>query len=408
MAKRELTVPDIGGYTDVAIIDVYISQGDEVKDGDSLIALESAKAVTDIPSELSGTIVEVFVEVGDTVSQGSKIASIEVAEEKQTVEIEPEAPKEKESSQQSAPPASEQVLASQPYAAVYHATPSVRQYAREQNVELSKAVGTGPHGRITREDIDTALGSKSPSERIPAPHRSESEEEPREVRRDLSRIAKVSGPHLSESYRNLVHVTHFDTSDITELEEFRLKVKPEFASEGLGLSILPFIIKASVAALKRYPTFNAQLDEKAGQIIEKHYYNIGVAVDTPEGLVVPVIKNADTLTVTQIAQRLAELSEKARQGKLKMDEISGGTFSISSLGGIGGTGFTPIINAPESAILGVSKAQMQPVYDGQTFVPRLILPFSVSYDHRIIDGALGARFARHLAELLEDVRRLLL
>lgn len=407
MAKKELTVPDIGGYTDVAIIDVYISQGEDVHEGDSLIALESAKAVTDIPSELTGRILEVFVETGDTVSQGSRIASIEVAEdeaveEEKNAEPEPEAPKEEKSSQKTD---QKQVTASQPFGSVYHATPSVRQYAREQNVELSDAVGTGPNGRITREDIDRAQKDRTATAVFQSPT---TEGQPLEVRRDLSRIAKVSGPHLSESYRNLVHVTHFDTSDITELEEFRLKVKPEFARDGLGLSILPFIIKAAVAALKKYPAFNAQLDEAAGQIIEKHYYNIGVAVDTPDGLIVPVIKNADTLSVTQIAERLAELSGKAREGRLNRDEITGGTFSISSLGGIGGTGFTPIINAPESAILGVSKARMEPVYDGESFVPRLILPFSVSYDHRIIDGALGARFARHLAELLEDVRRLLL
>lgn len=413
MAKKQLLVPEIGDFEDVAIIEVYVKEGDSVEVDDSIIALESAKAVTDIPSPYRGTITKVHVKAGDIANTGTLLADIDVVEEavppaKVDEKSEPETVSPSLPSIEPPPPVSASSPPVTKGSTVYHASPSLRQYARELGVDLALVTATGPHGRILREDVQ-ALVKKALAGGTPASVARELPLEDFSVygaieRVQLGRIQKISGPHLVRGWQTIPLVTQYDEADVTALETFRKGLR----DEGIRLSILPLVIKATVAALKKFPHVNASYDAANQEVIHKHYYNIGVAVDTPGGLVVPVIKNADQKGVKELAVELAELSARAREGKLKSSDLSGGSFSISSLGGIGGTAFTPLINPPEVAILGISRMTKKPVWDGTQFVPRDILPFSFSYDHRVIDGADGVRFTTYLVSLLEDMRKILL
>lgn len=444
MATKQILIPDIGDFQEVAIIDVYIKVGDTISAEDSVVALESEKAVIDIPSPFSGKVTKVLVKEGDLVSKDSPVAEIEVAaegkpkqEEKkaETAKAEPkEAPpakeptKEPEPPKQSEPkeekpeqketqeqggPASE-LVNEQASGALFHATPSLRKYARELGVDLSRVEGTGPHGRILHEDVQAlvkkALSGSSGVASVGKIELEDFSKYGQVERKKLTRIQKISGPHLQKSWQTIPHVTQFDEADVTDLEILRKSLKAEMkkGDDAGSISILSFIIKAVVAALKKFPELNASFDEDSGELILKRYYHIGIAVDTPEGLIVPVLKDADKKSITEIARELVQISERARDRKLKAEDLSGGSFSISSLGGIGGTAFTPIINPPQVAILGVARLAKKPVWNGETFVPRDILPFSVAYDHRVIDGALGVRFTTYLASLLGDLRRVLL
>jgi pyruvate dehydrogenase E2 component (dihydrolipoamide acetyltransferase) len=434
MAIKQILVPDIGDFSDVPIIDVYIKVGDVLSVEDSVVALESEKAVIDIPSPFAGTITKVLVKEGDLVSKDSPIAEIEVAaegveeegkqgsdeepvKEQPVVKVEEEKPEEvAEAVQPTQVPQENKsdLINEQAPGAVYHATPSLRNYARELGVDLAKVKGSGPSGRILHEDVQ-ALVKKALSGGGAAASFGKIELEDfskyGEIeRKKLSRIQKISGPHLQKSWQIIPHVTQYDEADVTELEALRKSIKEEMkrSDNPVNISILPFIIKAVVAALKKFPEMNASFDEDSGELILKHYYHIGIAVDTPEGLIVPVLKDADTKSVTDIARELVSTSQRARDRKLKPEDLSGGSFSISSLGGIGGTAFTPLINPPQVAILGVSRLSKKPVWNGKEFVPRDILPFSVAYDHRVIDGAAGVRFTTYLASLLGDLRRVLL
>lgn len=426
MANKQITVPDIGDFSDVAVIEIYIKEGDVIGLDDPVIALESAKAVTDIPSPLAGTITKVHVKQGDLVSKDSLLADIEVDSE----EAQPEKPKEEEpkakepepvkpkpeeppKQPQEEPANSEEpkkdLINSQQPGAIHHATPSVRQYARELGVDLSTVESTGVNGRILREDVQKVVKrALSGSRAMPTQIQLEDFSVYGEIeRKPLSRIQKISGPHLQHSWQTIPLVTQFDQADVTELESFRRTLKEELAAEGVKISILPFIVKAITVALKQFPEFNSSYDGAAGELILKRYYHIGIAVDTPDGLMVPVVRDADRKGIKELAMELAELGSRARDGKLKSKDISGASFSISSLGGIGGTAFTPIINPPEVAILGVSRIMKQPLWNGNEFLPRDILPLSLSYDHRVIDGATGARFTTYLATLLGDIRRMM-
>ena len=389
MSVKDIMVPEMGEYSHIPIIEIYIKAGDKVSKEDPLLSLESAKAVTDIPSPHSGTILEVIVNEGDEVSTGDILMKIETEEEK-AEKAAPEETAKKQDIITAGPEYNRQAPG-----AVYHATPSTRQYAREQEILLSQLKGTGPNGRILKSDVDMAKGGELPERQS---RRASSE---KEERLPLTRIQKIAGPRLTASINTIPHVTQFNQADITELTDFRKTLDKK-------VSLLPFIIKAVTTALKSYPVFNSVLDESSSEIILKKYYNIGIAVDTREGLLVPVIKDADRKNIYQLGEEIKDLADKSRTGTAGMGELSGATFSISSLGGIGGTGFTPIINPPEAAILGVSRAGIQPVWNGSKFVPRELLPLSLSYDHRIIDGAAGARFIVYLSELLQDIRRILL
>ena len=443
MAVTQIHIPDLGGFSEVPIIELYVKVGDTIESDESILSLESEKAVTDIPSPLAGTITALHVKEGDTVSEGTLIADIEASiegpqekgEEGLSQEVQKEssyAPEVQEKPGDQEPekeaPAPERMTPSVPPEVTanpvaplgaYHATPSVRQAARELGVDLKEVKGTGKNGRILREDLTgyvkqtlqaASQVNQGGSDALPAVELEDFTTYGEVERTALTRIQKISGPHLQQSYQRIPHVTQADQADVSDLEAFRKALREEFRRSGdpVSLSILPFVIKASVTALKAFPAFNASLDEKSSELIYKKYYHIGVAVDTPEGLVVPVIRDADTKGVLEIARELSEVSERARNRKLKSEDIKGASFSISSLGGIGGTFFTPIINAPETAILGLSKMSVQPVWNGTEFVPRTILPFSVSYDHRVIDGAQGARFTTYFAELLADMKRTLL
>lgn len=422
MAIKQITVPHLGDFSDIPVIEVYIKEGDSIAVDDSLIALESAKAVTDIPSPYAGTIVKVLIKEGDLVNEGTAIAEIEVAaadekppaksETKTEVpkEAKAEMPKEAEPvpTKAAVPPApkvEEAPISLPPLGGAYHATPALRRYARELGVDLSRVTGSGVHGRILHEDVQRLVKEAISGRGTAAkPFALEDFSVYGAIERvPLSRIQKFSGPHLVGSWQAIPHVTQFDEADVTELEAFRRSVKGE-----IKLSILPFVIKALSSALKEFPSLNASFDEANGEIILKRYHHIGVAVDTPEGLVVPVVKNVDQKSITEIAAELATLSQRARDRKLTTEDLAGGSFSVSSLGGIGGTYFTPIINRPEVAILGLSRIKKQPVWDGEAFVARDILPLSLSYDHRVIDGATAVRFTVHLSALLTDLRRVLL
>ena len=439
MATKQILIPDIGDFQNVAIIDVYIKVGDSVAKEDSVVALESEKAVIDIPSPFAGKITKVLVKEGDLVSKDTPVAEIEVAsEEKADQEDAPpqEAKKQEEAKQEKAKeiavaqaPKPEQpqkidegirkvqepeLVNEQASGSIFHATPSLRKYARELGVELSQVAGSGPHGRILHEDVQAlvkrALSGKGAQASFGKIELEDFSKNGVIERQKISRIQKISGPHLQKSWQIIPHVTQYDEADVTELEVLRKQLKAEMKKGGddPSISILSFIVKAVTSALKKFPEMNASFDEDSGELILKRYYHIGIAVDTPEGLIVPVLKDADKMSVTEIAREMASISERARTRKLKPEDLSGGSFSISSLGGIGGTAFTPIINPPQVAILGIARLSKKPVWNGEAFVPRDILPFSVAYDHRVIDGALGVRFTTYLASLLGDMRRVLL
>ena len=439
MAIEKITVPDFGDVQEITVLEIYVAAGDRIDVEDPLVALESEKAVMDIPSPLAGVISEIKIKAGDTVASGDLIALLETSGQAEQADDSPDKTpaqpddspdkSEGDSKKQAAQPDDSQQktggetkhTAAQPddngkkdqesaAGGTVHASPSVRAHAREAGVELADVTGSGPKGRILKEDVDAAAGSKKP-----AAARSEKSAPVEDFSKfgaieeqQLGRIQRISGPHLQQSWRAIPHVTQFDEADITDLETFRKELNESAGTGAVKLSPLVFVIKAVVATLKKYPQCNASLGAEGDTLIIKHYYHMGIAVDTPGGLVVPVVKDADRLGIRDIAQELARLSSQARDGKLAIPDIQGASFTISSLGGIGGTGFTPIVNAPQVAILGLSRSYMKPVWDGQSFVPRLTLPFSLSYDHRVIDGATAARICRTLATIIEDLRQALL
>jgi pyruvate dehydrogenase E2 component (dihydrolipoamide acetyltransferase) len=424
----EVHVPDIGDFKDVAVIEVLVKPGDAVKLEQSLITVESDKASMEIPSAAAGVVRELKVKVGDKVNVGDLVAVLQV----QGALAAGPSPQRGEGA---APvPASERTLPTAalppheptaPAASLPHASPSVRKFARELGVPLEEVKGTGPKGRITQEDVQAftkrvmtgevqtkAAAAKAPAGGggaalglLPWPQVDFAKFGPVE-RKPIARIKKISAANLHRNWVMIPHVTNHDDADITELEAFRVQLNKENEKVGLKLTMLAFLVKACVAALKKFPDFNSSLDGE--ELVLKSYYHIGFAADTPNGLMVPVIKDADKKGAIQIAQETAELAKKARDGKLSPADMSGATFTISSLGGIGGRYFSPIINAPEVAILGVSKSRTEPVWDGKQFQPRLMLPLSLSWDHRVVDGASAARFNATLGQILADFRRVLL
>ena len=412
----EVHVPDIGDFHDVPVISILVNGGDTVALEDPLIELESDKATLEVPSPAAGKISDIKLAVGDKVSQGSLILLLETADAANPAASEP-APKA--AAPAAAAPAP---VAAAPAPAVtdagfgkIHASPSVRAFARQLDVDLARINGTGRKGRILREDVTAYLKSTlAPAAATaqggmgipPIPVVDFSKFGPIE-NVEMPRIKKLSGPALHRSWLNIPHVTHQDEADITELDKYRKEMDTQAKTEGYRVTLLSFVVKASVSALKEHWEFNSSLHPDGDKLIRKSYYNIGFAADTPSGLMVPVIKDADRKGLVQISKDLGELSAKARAGELKSADMQGATFTISSLGGIGGTGFTPIVNAPEVAILGLTRSKMAPVWDGEQFVPRNMLPMSLSYDHRAIDGALAARFAVTLKTLLGDMRRLM-
>ena len=421
-AASDVLVPDIGDFTDVPIIEILVSPGDTVAAEDPLVTLESDKATMDVPSPMEGVVQEIKVSVGDSVSEGTlllTLAAPDAAEEEQATEslaepaAEEPAPAEESSDE---PPAAPAVAPEPDTAAPPYASPGTRRLARELGVDLAQVTGSGRKGRITGDDVRAAKegppapaaapsGGDSGLELLPWPSIDFSKYGEVEVV-PLSRIRKISGANLARNWVRIPHVTHNDEADITDLEALRKTLNEEYKKQEVRVTMLAFLIKACVAGLKEFPDFNASLD--GDNLIVKRYYNIGFAADTPNGLVVPVVKDADSKGVIEIANEMGELSKAARAGKLKPGDMAGGNFTISSLGGIGGTSFTPIVNAPEVAILGVVRSAMKPVWDGSEFVPRLMLPLSLSYDHRVIDGAAAARFVKYLVTILEDMRRVLL
>ena len=431
----EVTVPDIGDFKEVEVIELMVKPGDQIKVDQSLITVESDKASMEIPSSHAGTVKEIKVKVGDKVAKGSLVLLVEATGGAPAAAPAAAAPAPAAAPAAAAAPAPA-AAAPAPAAAApaqgvtgskAHASPSIRKFARELGVDLARVPGTGPKGRITQQDVQNfvkgvmaagpsaaaapakAGGSGVGLDVLPWPSLDFSKFGPTETVA-LPRIKKISGPNLHRNWVMIPHVTHFEDADVTDLEQFRVDSNAALAKQKstVKLTMLAFVIKASVAALKKFPQFNSSLSEDGASLIVKQYYNIGFAADTPNGLVVPVVKDADKKTISQIAVEMGELSAAARDGKLSPAAMQGATFTISSLGGIGGTAFTPIINAPEVAILGLSKSAMKPVWDGSTFQPRLMLPLSLSYDHRVIDGAGAARFAAYLADVLADLRKTLL
>jgi pyruvate dehydrogenase E2 component (dihydrolipoamide acetyltransferase) len=439
-AIKEVFVPDIGDFKNVDVIEVLVKPGDAIKPEQSLITIESDKATMEIPSSSAGIVKELKVKNGDKVSRGSLILLLEEAEGVSAVPakaapaaaapvaVPAPAPAPASSTPTPTPVAPLPAARPEPVpsvplptsGAVPHASPSVRKFARELGVDLAKVKGSGPKDRITQEDVQAFVkGVMKGAQAAPLARGSLGFDLPEWPQVDfakfgpvetkpLSRIRKLSGGFLHRNWVSIPHVTQHDEADITELEAFRKENSQIAEKDGFKLTMLAFLVKASVNALKQFPDFNASLDKTGDNLIVKKYYHIGVAVDTPDGLLVPVIKDADRKGVFDLAKELADISKAAREKKLKPDAMRGGTFSISSLGGIGGTAFTPIINAPEVAILGVARSQMRPVYKDGTFVPRLMLPLSLAYDHRVIDGAAGARFTTYLASVLSDFRRTVL
>ena len=438
MSAIEVKVPDIGDFKEVEVIELMVKVGDTVKVDQSLVTVESDKASMEIPSSHAGVVKEIKVKIGDKIAEGSLLVIIEAsgaaaapAAEPAVVASAPAAVVAPVATAAVAAPSAPTPVAvaatasSVVTSASAHASPSIRKFARELGVDLGRVQGTAAKGRISQEDVQNFVkGIMSGSTAAPAlaaatngsgaglnllawPSLDFSKFGTTELL-PLSRIKKLSGPNLHRNWVMIPHVTHFDEADITGLEEFRKSSNDALVKSGVKLTMLAFVIKASVAALKKFKAFNASLDATGENLILKSYYNIGFAADTPNGLMVPVIKNADQKTLSQIAVEMGELSAQARDGKLKPADMQGATFTISSLGGIGGTAFTPIINAPEVAIMGLSKSSMKPVWDGKQFVPRLILPMSLSYDHRVIDGAMAAKFSAYLGDVLSDLRKTLL
>ena len=431
---REVTLPDIGDFQDVELIELLVAVGDQVEPEQSLLTLESDKATMEIPAPFAGILVSLAVKVGDKLNRGDLIATIETAggapAQPPPVEAQqqPAAPLENEAPEALRAPGEKErlrrpVLArpSDAPGGKSHASPGVRRFARKLGVDLAKVPGSAPKGRVIKEDVQAfvkrALSMGAPEStataasgalQLPVMPEIDFAKFGEIEEQELGRIKKLSGTHLHRSWLNVPHVTQFDEADITELEAFRKAQKDEAAMQDLKLTFMPFLMKAVCKALDRYPQFNSSLSPDGERLILKKYLNIGVAVDTPNGLMVPVVRDVDRKGIFDLARDLAEMSGKARAGKLAPADMQGGCLSISSLGGIGGTQFTPIVNAPEVAILGISRAALQPKWNGSEFQPRLIMPFSLSYDHRVIDGAEGVRFTSCLAQLLGDIRRLLL
>ena len=448
-STQEIKVPDIGDFESVDVIEVLVKPGDHISAEDPLITLESDKATMDVPSPKSGVVKEVLISIGDKVAQGSVVAVLNSDSSSDTVpedsgstlpdtknasesktkplEVQPHSeslptPAEKN------PPAPQKESFVKPVNAsvpetptdtrqsslpLPHASPAVRRFARELGVDLSQIQGSGPRERILKDDVQGfvkhAISNNTGSQtHLPKHPDIDFAKWGAIDLQPLSRIKKIGGKHLHQAWSSIPHVTHHDETDVTDLEAFRKTLKIENEGSGIRITLLAFIIKAVVNALKTFPTFNASLSTNGENLILKNYFNIGVAVDTVDGLVVPVIQEVDQKGVLEIAQSLGDVSERARSGKLNPNEMQGGCFSISSLGGIGGMSFTPIVNMPEVAILGLTKARIKPVWDGTEFRPRLMLPLDLSYDHRVIDGAEAARFTAHLIQVLEDPRRLLL
>lgn len=442
MAVQEAKVPDIGNYTNVPVIEVLVKPGDTVTRDQGLVTLESDKATMEVPAPFDGVVKEVKVKVGDEIAEGAVVALIE-ATDAAAAKAAPAAPAAKEAAAPA--PAAPAPAPAKPEAAapadtagprtppvpfdaaavmpdkVPYASPAVRLVARELGVDLAKVKGSERKGRITKQDVRAyvkqllagggparaAGGGGGGLNLLPWPVVDFAKFGEVETR-PLSKIKKISGANLARNWAMIPHVTQHDDADVTELEALRVQLNKENEKAGIKLTMLAFLIKAVVSALKKYPDFNASLDASGENLVLKKYFHVGFAADTPNGLVVPVLKDADRKGVIEIAQETGELAKKARDGKLGPADMSGGCFSISSLGGIGGTSFTPIVNAPEVAILGVSKSAMKPVWDGKAFQPRLILPLSLSYDHRVIDGASAARFTAYLGQVLADMRRVLL
>jgi pyruvate dehydrogenase E2 component (dihydrolipoamide acetyltransferase) len=445
MPTIEVRVPAIGDVKDVGVVDVLVKPGDAVARDQSLVTLESDKATMDVPSPAAGTVREVAMKAGDRVKEGSLIVLLEASATTPGPAVAQPAAPQPAAAQPAAPqpaapqpavpqPASAQPAAARPAVvqppaspppserpaggtppggAPVHASPSVRRFARELGVDLAAVAGTGPHGRILQGDVQAHVkatlaggGSRGGGlDLLPWPKVDFAAFGPVEPR-PLSRIRKIAGANLARNWAMIPHVTQVDEADITDLEAFRVRLNQEQGQGGTKVTLLAFLMKACVAALRQHPDFNASLDGDA--LVLKRYYHLGFAADTPNGLVVPVVRDVERKGVLELAREVAELAARARAGKLAATDLQGGSFTISSLGGIGGTAFTPIINAPEVAILGVSRATMRPTWDGAGFQPRLMLPLSLSYDHRVIDGAAGARFTSFLAAVLADVRRLLL
>jgi pyruvate dehydrogenase E2 component (dihydrolipoamide acetyltransferase) len=430
-APIDIKIPDIGDFTDVPVIEILVKVGDTVEAEQPIVTLESDKATMDVPSPAAGKITEIVVKVGDKVSMGSLIAKLDAggAGAPTASDQEDEADAKEEEDAAEAPetsPVAPRDLPPRPpkgvagpalpdFSGVF-AGPAVRRLARELELDLNLIKGTGEKGRITREDLKASLAKGAPAPAggggaLPSiPQVDFAKFGPVETV-PLSRIKRISGPRLHASWVNVPHVTHSDEADITDLDAFRKSLDEDAKkdkSKPYRVSLLPLLMRAAVASLKAFPTFNAALNSGGDSLILRRYWHIGVAVDTPDGLVVAVVKDVDQKGVIDLARELGALSEKARAGKLAPAEMQGASFTISSLGGIGGTAFTPIVNAPEVAILGVVRSKMAPVWDGSAFEPRLMLPLCLSYDHRVIDGAAAARFMRHLAGLLEDMRRIIL
>ncbi|SHK33065.1 pyruvate dehydrogenase complex dihydrolipoyllysine-residue acetyltransferase [Halomonas caseinilytica] len=435
--RKEVRVPDLGGSSDVPIIEVAVAEGDEVDEEDPLITLESDKASMDVPSPHKGKLVELKVKEGDSVSEGDVIAIIETAAAKPAPKKTEQKPAEKPAKASSAGRESGESKSSAPVGRpspeaemaahkprdgkLVHAGPAVRMLARELGVDLELVKPTGPKERVLKEDVHNYVKQVMAGQaKVPAGAAAEGgsgippvpdvdfsqfgevEEKP------MGRLMKMGATNLHRSWVNLPHVTQFDEADITELEAFRKSMKAEAEAQGAKLTPLPFLIKACAFALRKFPQFNVSLKSDGETVVHKKYVHIGIAVDTPDGLMVPVIRDADQKSLIELAKESVELAGKAQSKKLKREEMTGGCFTISSLGSIGGTAFTPIVNAPEVAILGVSKSQTKPVWDGQAFQPRLMMPLSLSYDHRAVNGADAARFTAFLGQVLTDIRRLLL
>ena len=434
MAIQKINIPDIGDFDSVEVIELLVAEGDSVAVDDSLVTLESDKATMEIPAPFSGIVKSIQIVVGQDVAEGDYILDIEVGEESATEKV---AEKVEEKVATTSPvieevkpapapvekaPITASVSASKPInkqkmGQVSHASPSVRAFARKLGVELTQVSGSGPKGRIKTLDIESLVksvmqgGSSSANATgagiPPVPVIDFSKFGEIETV-ELGKIKKISGKFLHTSWLNVPHVTQFDETDITEMDQFRKDMKPVAEKQGVKLTPIVFVMKAVVKALQDFPNMNASLSADGQSLIKKSYYNIGIAVDTPNGLMVPVVKDVDKKGIYELSKDLMAISSKARDGKLSPADMSGGSFTISSLGGIGGTQFTPIVNAPEVGIMGLSKAKMQPVWNGVEFVPKLIMPFSVSYDHRAIDGAEGVRFTTTVGKYLADLRQLIL
>lgn len=428
----EVKIPDIGDFADVEVIELLVAPGDQVAAEDPLLTLESDKATMEVPSPASGVVREMNIAVGDRVSEGSLVARLDpTADDAPAAGGKPEAEQEPTGKATAEEPASQPAPSGpSPHAppstlpppvqksgsAIPHASPGIRRFARELGADLTQISGSGPKGRILKDDVKlwikqqlagiAAGGAERTGAGIPEIPVVDYAKFGTVETVSLGRIKKISGQHLRRAWLNVPHVTHQDEADITELEEFRKSLKEEAAREGIRITLLGFVLKIMVSALKKFPSFNASIHPNGENLVLKKYFHIGVAVDTPNGLVVPVIRDVDRKSIFDLARELGEVSEKARNGKLSPADMQGGCISISSLGGIGGTAFTPIVNAPEVAILGLSRARMSPVWNGREFEPRLMLPLSLSYDHRVVDGAEAARFCAYLARALADMRRI--